>query len=163
MSKQSSFLDLAYHKPCKNRTRDFLQIMDRVIPWDDLVAIVDPYVSLNKTGRKHIPIETKIRCLCLQAWYNLSDPGLEDAINDRLSFQEFLRLDLLEDVSLDESTICKFRHLLERHQLYQAIFEKIVAMLYRHNYIMKSGTIVDATIVSAPGSVKTRQKVEIRR
>ena len=60
MSKQSSFLDLAYHKPCKNRTRDFLQIMDRVIPWDDLVAIVDPYVSLNKTGRKHIPIETKI-------------------------------------------------------------------------------------------------------
>lgn len=153
MSQQTSFLALGCMTKLTRADR-FLDEMNRVVPWSELVAVVAPHWGGAGTGRKPTDVELLLRLHCLQLWYNLSDPGLEDAVHDRLSFQRFLRLDPLTQQVPDESTVLHFRHLLEKHHLTEAIFARVRTQLEQRGLLVKSGTIVDATILAASGSTK---------
>lgn len=134
----------------------FLNQMDQVVPWKKLCSIIKPYHPQPKTGRKRIEIERKLRILCLQQWYNLSDPGVEDAIYDRNSFQKFLSIDILTESVPDETTICNFRNLLQEHGLFKKILTLINKHLEQKGLLMKEGTVVDATLIAAPSSTKNQ-------
>ena len=140
------------------RADRFLDEMNRVIPWAQLVALLAPHYGRAETGRKPTDPELLLRLHCLQLWYNLSDPALEDAVHDRLSFQRFLRLDPLTQSVPDESTVLHFRHLLEQHQLGEAIFATVRVELEKRGLLVKNGTVVDATIIAASGSTKNETK-----
>jgi IS5 family transposase len=155
MSQQSSFLALGCMSKLTRADR-FLDEMNRVVPWAELVALVAPHWGGAQTGRKATDVELLLRLHCLQLWYNLSDPGLEDAVHDRLSFQRFLRLDPLTQKVPDETTVLHFRHLLEAQKLTEAIFAQVRTHLEQRGLLVKSGTIVDATIVAAAGSTKNQ-------
>lgn len=157
MSQQSSFLSLGCMTKLTRADR-FLDEMNSVVPWADLVAIVMPHWGGATTGRKATDVELLLRLHCLQLWYNLSDPALEDAVHDRLSFQRFLQLDALTQRVPDETTVLHFRHVLEKHALTTAIFEQVKTQLENRGLLVKSGTIVDATILAAPGSTKNQTK-----
>lgn len=130
--------------------------MNRVVPWAELVAVVEPHWGKASTGRKATEVELLLRLHCLQLWYNLSDPALEDAVHDRLSFQRFLKLDPLTQKVPDESTVLHFRHLLEKHRLGEMIFALVRTQLEQRGLLVKSGTIVDATILAASPSTKNK-------
>ncbi len=136
------------------RSDRFLEEMNRVVPWSELIAVVSPYYQNKDTGRKATQLGLLLRLHCLQLWYNLSDPALEDAVHDRLSFQRFLGLDPLTERVPDESTLLRFRHLLEKHALAEAIFARVRELLEQRGLLLKTGTLVDATIIGAPGSTK---------
>lgn len=153
MSQQISFLSLGCMTKLTRADR-FLDEMNRVVPWAELVTVVAPHWGGAETGRKATDVELLLRLHCLQLWYNLSDPGLEDAVHDRLSFQRFLRLDPLTQKVPDETTVLHFRHLLEKHHLTEAIFAQVRTQLEQRGLLVKSGTIVDATILAAAGSTK---------
>lgn len=157
MAQQTSFLSLGCMTKLTRADR-FLDEMNRVVPWDKLVAVVAEHYKVASTGRKATDLELLLRLHCLQLWYNLSDPALEDAVHDRLSFQRFLQLDPLQQKVPDESTVLHFRHLLEKHQLAEAIFATVRAQLEQRGLLVKSGTIVDATILEAPGSTKNKEE-----
>jgi IS5 family transposase len=156
MSQQISFLSLGCMTKLTRADR-FLDEMNRVVPWAELVAVVSPHWGGAETGRKPTDVELLLRLHCLQLWYNLSDPALEDAVHDRLSFQRFLRLDPLTQKVPDETTVLHFRHLLEKHHLTEAIFARVRTQLEQRGLLVKSGTIVDATIMAASGSTKNEQ------
>ncbi len=101
----------------RTRADRFLDEMNRVVPWAELAAVVAPHYQPAATDRPQTEVELLLRLHCLQLWYNLSDPGLEDAVHDRLSFQRFLRLDPLNQRVPDETTVLNFRRLLESHGL----------------------------------------------
>jgi IS5 family transposase len=155
MGEQTSFLALGCMTKLTRADR-FLEEMNRVVPWTELVEVVTPYWGRAETGRKPTDVELLLRLQCLQLWYNLSDPALEDAVHDRLSFQRFLRLDPLTQKVPDETTVLHFRHLLEKHRLTEAIFARVRAQLEERGLLVKSGTIVDATILAAAASTKNQ-------
>ena len=138
------------------RADRFLEEMKRVVPWAELVAVVAPHWGGAPTGRKPTDVLLLLRLHCLQLWYNLSDPALEDAVHDRLSFQRFLGLDPLTQKVPDETTVLHFRHMLEKHGLSEAIFARVRAQLEERGLLVKSGTIVDATILAAAPSTKNQ-------
>lgn len=140
------------------RADQFLEEMNRVVPWGQLVTVLAPHYRPAQTGRKLTDLELLLRLHCLQLWYNLSDPALEDAVHDRLSFQRFLRLDPLTQRVPDESTMLHFRHLLEQHQLGEAIFAAVRSELEQRGLLVRNGTVVDATIITASGSTKNEAK-----
>ena len=154
---QLSFLSIAQNNK-KLKCEQFLEQMDKSVPWDKLIGLISPYFPKASTGRKRKDLETMLRILCLQQWFNLSDPGVEEAIYDRNSFQKFLKLDLLSTVVPDETTILKFRHQLEQHKLFEKIFNEINKDLVEKGLIMKTGTIVDSTLITAPSSTKNKDK-----
>lgn len=141
----------------RTRADVFLEEMAKVVPWRELAEVVRPHYRAAGTGRPLTEVELLLRLICLQLWYNLSDPGLEDAVHDRLSFQRFLGLDPLQQKVPDETTVLHFRHLLEKHGLAETIFAKVNAGLTAQGLLLKSGTIVDATILAAPSSTKNRE------
>lgn len=155
MSQQTSFLSLGCMTKLTRADR-FLEEMNRVVPWAELLEVIAPHWGEAKTGRKRTELELLLRLHCLQLWYNLSDPALEDAVHDRLSFQRFLKLDPLTQKVPDESTVLHFRHLLEKHQLAEAIFARVREQLETRGLLLKSGTIVDATIIAASPSTKNQ-------
>jgi IS5 family transposase len=152
MSYQASFLSLAHRRTL--RCERFLSEMDGIMPWEEFVMAVLPFYPEHDIGRKRKELRMMLKIYFLQKWYDLSDPGMEDAIYDRNSFQKFLSVDLLADAVPDETTICKFRHLLEEHRLQEQFFAIVNAILEEKGLIVKEGTITDATIVSAPSSTK---------
>ncbi len=154
---QLSFIQLGIGNK-KLRSEVFLSEMDSVIPWDRLCSLIKPYYSNNRLGRRRMPLCLMLRIYFLQQWYNLSDPQAEDWIYDRISFQRFLKLDLISDSVPDETTILNFRHLLERHDLTQAIFDSINQLLIEKGLLLQEGTIVDASIIHAPTSTKNAKK-----
>jgi IS5 family transposase len=153
---QNSFLSLAQYK--KLRCERFLDEMNEVIPWGKFVGKILPYYETKETGRKKKEVTMMLRVYFLQQWYNLSDPAAEEAIYDRNSFQKFLGLDLLSDSVPDETTILNFRHLLEEHELQKKFFETVNLILEEKGLMMREGTIVDATIITAPSSTKNKEK-----
>jgi transposase, IS5 family len=155
MTQQATFLSLGCLTK-RTRADRFLEEMNKVVPWEDLAEVVTPHYQVACTGRPKTEIELLLRLHCLQLWYNLSDPGLEDAVHDRLSFQRFLGLDPLQQRVPDETTVLHFRRLLESHGLAERIFAKVNEGLAARGLLLKGGTIVDATILSAPSSTKNR-------
>ena len=155
---QLSFLSIGMKK--KLRGYEALEEVSKVVPWKELCEEVQPYYPKGEGGRPVKPLELMLKIYCLQLWYNLSDPAMEDAIYDRNSFQQFLKIDLLGNVSVpDETTILKFRRLLEKHELGEKIFARIRDYLLAKGVMLQGGTIADATIIPAPsGSKKIRER-----
>lgn len=135
------------------RVEKFLSEMDSVVPWSDLCAVIRPHYK-SEGGRPPHDLELMLRIHFLQLWHNLSDPLMEEALYDRLSFQKFLGFDCFGGVVPDESSICRFRHVLEAHGLSEPILETVCRHLSRHGLVLKEGTIVDATLLQAPVSKK---------
>jgi IS5 family transposase len=138
----------------RTRRREFLDEMDRVVPWADLVALVSPYLPQGKRGRPPFPVESLLRIHFMQQWFTLSDPAMEEALHDMPLFREFAGLGGWDDRLPDESTILRFRHVLEKHKLAPQILAVINDLLRAKGLMLRSGTVVDATLISAPSSTK---------
>jgi len=155
MGDQRTFASIAWNQKGKVTRRErFLAEMDAVIPWERLIARIEPHYPKAGAGRQPLGIEKMLRIYFLQQWFNLSDPAAEDAIYDSESMRRFAGVDLGEDVVPDETTILRFRHLLEKHKLTEGIFAEVRALLEERRLLLHSGTIVDATIIAAPSSTK---------
>jgi len=156
MSAQSSFLSIAHQK--KLRCETFLSEMDAIIPWDRFLSVIEPHYIQKHTGRKRKELKMMLKIYFLQQWNDLSDPAMEEAIYDRNSFQKFLDIDLLSDAVPDETTILNFRHLLEEHCLQEQFLDVVNVVLEQKGYLMKKGTIVDATLIAASPSTKNKRR-----
>ena len=132
--------------------------MDRVVPWAELCALIGPVYPKAGNGRPPIGLERMLRIYFLQQWFNLSDPGVEEALNDSVAMARFAGLDLGAAAVPDETTICKFRHLLEARDSGSRLFEEVPAYLETQGLRISRGTIVDATIINAPSSTKNASK-----
>jgi len=160
MEKQQTFASAAWSRKGKVTRRErFLAEMDAVIPWRGLLKLIEPHYHAGKTGRQPHDLERMLRIYFMQQWFNLSDPQAEDAIYDSESMRRFARVELGEDSIPDESTILRFRHLLEKHGLTEGIFEVVKDLLAEHRLLLRAGTIVDATIIAAPSSTKNAKKI----
>jgi IS5 family transposase len=130
-----------------------------VVPWAKLCALVVPvYPKGDGAGRPTVGLERMLRIYFLQQWFNLSDPAVEEALYDSASMRQFVGIDFGREVAPDETTVCKFRHLLEKHRLGKAIFAEVNAHLKSQGMRLSTGTIVDASIISAPSSTKSKGK-----
>ena len=153
---QPTFADLEYEgKKRKTRREMFLDRMDGLIPWQNLQARIRPFYPMAGRGRRPYPLEVMLRVHCVQLFYNLSDPGMEDLLYEAESVRRFVGLRLSDSLP-DETTILNFRHLLERDGLGEVIFEEINAHLDSQGLRLREGTIVDASIIEAPSSTKNR-------
>jgi IS5 family transposase len=140
----------------QSRRAEFLSAMDVLVPWNDLAALVEPHYPNSGKGRPPVGVERMLRIYFLQQWFNLSDPGVEDALYDSLAMRGFVGIDLGREPAPDETTVCKFRHLLERHELGKRIFAEVNGHLERQGLKIGTGTIVDASILHAPSSTKNK-------
>jgi len=140
------------------RRARFLAEMERVVPWSKLCAVIEPvYPKISpEGGRPPIPLEKMLRIYFLQHWFNLSDPAVEEALYDSAAMRTFAGVDLGEVAAPDETTVCKFRHLLERQQLGKRLLKTVNRHLSTQGIKIGQGTIVDATIISAPSSTKNQ-------
>src|SRR6185369_4967887 len=155
VGKQHTFAGLAWKNKGKTTRRErFLAEMNAIIPWNRLLALIEPYYPKAGRGRQPLGLEKMLRIYFLQQWFNLSDPQAEDAIYDSESMRRFARVELADEVVPDETTILRFRHLLEEYRLTAAIFAAVTGLLTEKRLLLKSGTIVDATIIAAPSSTK---------
>jgi IS5 family transposase len=136
------------------RRAQFLGEMARVVPWRELCARIEPVYPKAGNGRPPIGVERMLRMYFLQHWFNLSDPAVEEALYDSPTLRAFVGIDLGREPVPDETTVCKFRHLLEAHGLGQALFDTVTEHLRAHGIAVSTGTIVDATIIAAPSSTK---------
>lgn len=136
------------------RRAAFLAEMDRVVPWAELCGLIEPHYPKGGRGRPPVGLERMLRLHFLQHWFNLSDPALEESLYESVSMREFVGIDLGHEPVPDETTVCKFRHLLERHGLGQQIFARVGEHLQAKGFKLSSGTIVDATLIAAPSSTK---------
>ena len=159
MTGQLSFASLDFAAKKKRTKRDvFLAEMGAVVPWAKLEALIEPHYPKmgSKGGRRPFPLVAMLRVYCLQQWYNLSDPGAEEALYDIQSMRTFAGLELGRDAIPDETTILNFRHLLERHELTKAIFAAVSEHLAAKGELLRGGTIVDATLIAASPSTKNK-------
>ena len=155
--KQMSLGESGFERKTKRtRKREFLDEMNLVVPWAELVSLIAPHAPAPgaKGGRPPFAVETMLRIHFLQQWFNLSDPAMEEALYDMALFREFVGLDTGDDNLPDESTILRFRHLLEAHNLGLQILATVNATLAAKGLLLKSGTVVDATLIAAPSSTK---------
>jgi len=134
-----------YSKP--TRRAAFLAEMSRVIPWHALCALIERVYPKAGKGRAPVGLERMLRIYFLQQWFDLSDPVAEEALYDSLTMRQFAGIDLSREPVLDETTLCKFRHLLERHDLGAAVFQCVHEHLERRGLKRSAGTIVDASII----------------
>jgi IS5 family transposase len=156
---QLSFAHATFQRYEKTTKRAaFLAEMNRIVPWQRLCAVVEPHYPKAGNGRPPMPLERMLRIFFLQQWFTLSDPAVEEAMYDSSSMREFVGIDLGNQPAPDETTICKFRHLLEKHQLGKQIFQEVNTHLHEHGVKIAGGTIVDATIIHAPSSTKNADK-----
>lgn len=153
---QLTFSEAEYNlKKRKTRREKFLERMDKLIPWQRLEQKLARKYTKGKTGRKPYPLKVMLRVHVMQLLYNLSDPAMEDALYEIESMRRFAGLRLSDNLP-DETTILNFRHFLERHQFGQQIFETIQEHLAEHGLKLREGSIVDASIISAPTSTKNK-------
>jgi len=147
-----------YSRP--SRREQFLSTMEAVVPWTELEALIEPYYPKACKGRRPVGLSIMLRVYFLQHWFNLSDPGVEDALYESPVLRGFAGVDLGRGAAPDETTILNFRHLLEAHDLCGQIFDTVNLYLERKGIRITTGTIVDATIIAAPSSTKnsTRER-----
>lgn len=159
MEQQMSFAQSEYAGKKKVTRRErFLAEMEELVPWARLVAVIAPHYPKGERGRPPIGIERMLRIYFLQQWYGLADEALEDAIYDRQAMRTFAAIDLSVEAVPDATTLLKFRHLLEAHDLTRQLFQAVGALLEERQLLMREGTIVDATIIAAPCSTKNARK-----
>jgi len=140
------------------RRAQFLAEMNKVVPWSRLLALIEPHYPKAGNGRRPKELETMLRIYFLQHWFNLSDPGVEEALYDSLAMRAFVGIDLGREPVPDETTVLNFRHLLEKHHLGDQMFGEVNAYLAGRGLKVSGGTIVDATIIAAPPSTKNEKK-----
>ena len=145
-----------YRRPTKRDV--FLNTMDKIMPWQELCAVVQPHYPRGEGGRPPIGLERMVRMLCVQHWYNMADEACEEALYDSASLRSFVGIDLGRERVPDATTLLKFRRLLETHNLGAALFAKVGEVLQAQGMKVGAGTIVDATIISAPSSTKNKDK-----
>ncbi len=138
----------------RTRKREFLDEMNRVVPWAELVALVAPFSPEGKKGRPPFAVATMLRVHFMQQWFGLSDPAMEEVLHDVPLYREFSGLDNWMTRLPDESTILRFRHLLEKHKLADQMLVVINDMLRDKGLMLRAGTVVDATLIAAPSSTK---------
>jgi len=156
MKQQSLSMTGYFDKGKKTRREQFLAEMDEVVPWRRLCGLIEPHYPKGSRagGRPPLPLERMFRIYCLQQWYNLSDPGAEEALYDSITMRQFAGVSTDADVIPDETSILNFRRLLEKHALTQRLLAEINAHLCERGLFVGKGTIVDATIINAPSSTK---------
>jgi len=153
--KQKSFASTGFELVTKRtRKREFLDEMNLVVPWAELVALIEPHAPSGKTGRPPFAVTTMLRIHFMQQWFGLSDPAMEEALHDVPLYCEFARLDPSMNRMPDESTILRFRHLLEDNNLSVLLLATINSTLASQGLMLKTGTVVDATLIAAPSSTK---------
>ena len=132
--------------------------MDQVVPWQALIDLIEPFYPKvsSKGGRPSYPLATMLRIHLMQQWYSLSDPAMEDALIEVATIRRIAGIDMISDRIPDETTILSFRHLLEKNNLGKEIFDVVKAHLKQRGMAMKQGTIIDATLISAPSSTKNK-------
>ena len=138
----------------RTRKREFLGEMDRVVPWDALVELISPYAPEGKTGRPPFAVQSMLRIHFLQQWFGLSDPAMEEALHDVPLYREFAGLDGWTQRLPDETTILRFRHLLQKHKLADQMLATVNEVLRAKGLMLRAGTVVDATLIGAPSSTK---------
>ena len=152
---QTTLASTGFEKYTKTTRRaQFLAEMDRVVPWRALCARIEPVYPKAGNGRPPVGVERMLRMYFLQHWFNLSDPAVEEALYDSPPLRAFVGIDLGQEPVPDETTVCKFRHLLEQHGLGRALFDEVTEYLRTQGLAVSTGTIVDATIIAAPSSTK---------
>ena len=158
--RQKSFADSGFEKyRKKTRKEQFLDEMQAILPWKELCDAIEPfYPKPSGAGRRPIGIDRMLRIHFLQHWFNLSDPSAEEALYDSRAMREFVGIDLAREPVPDETTICKFRHLMEKHNLGDQLFHLVNEYLQESGLKLSRGTIVDATIIHAPSSTKNKEK-----
>ena len=158
VSEQPSFTDVEYgNRRRVSRREQFLETMNATIPWARLVALIEPHYYKDrpgKRGRKAKPVETMLRMYLLQVWFSLSDEGVEDAVYDSYAMRRFLGLDFAVEQVPDATTLLHFRHLLEEHHVGEKLLAAQNEVFDANGWIMRGGSIVDATIIAAPSSTK---------
>lgn len=158
VNEQPSFTDIEYgNRRRVSRREKFLDTMDGTVPWQAWVAVIEPHYYQDrkgKRGRKPVPIETMLRMYLLQVWFSLSDEGVEEAIYDSYAMRRFMGLDFTVQQVPDATTLLHFRHLLEQHDLGEALLAAQNEIFEEQGWIMRGGSIVDATIIAAPSSTK---------
>src|SRR5215203_496833 len=149
-----------FDKGKKTKREQFLAEMDQVVPWAQLCGLIEPHYPKPSRagGRPPIPLERMFRIYCLQQWYNLSDPAAEEALYDSIVMRRFAGVRSDGDIIPDETTILRFRRLLEKHELTAALFTEINRLLAQRGLFVGKGTIVDATIIHAPSSTKNAKQ-----
>jgi len=157
--KQLSLATVGFERYGKTTRRAvFLREMDRVVPWSALCALIEPFYPRPGNGRPPIGVERMLRIYFLQQWFNLSDPAVEEGLYDSLAMRRFVGIDLGHEPAPDETTVCRFRHLLEAHDLGRQLFDEVQRHLAAKGLKISTGTIVDATIINAPSSTKNAGK-----
>ena len=155
MENQTSFAQSEFAAKKKQTRRErFLGEMEQAVPWARLVALIEPFYSKGERGRPPLGVERMLRVYFLQQWYALADEALEDALYDSQAMRAFVGSDLVPDAT----TLLKFRHLLERHDLTRRVFAEVNALLSERGVLLREGTIVDATIIAAPSSTKNKAR-----
>src|SRR5487761_1521845 len=159
MTDQLSISTDSFARPHRVTRRErFLQEMETVVPWTELVAVFAPYYPVAGHGRPPLDLERMLRIYFLQQWFDVSDPAMEEALYDIRSMAQFVRLDLTQESAPDETTICKFRHMIEEQSLGASLFEQVNQYLQRKGIAVTKGTIVDATILPASSSTKNHAR-----
>src|SRR5512135_1511759 len=158
--KQISLTQAGFERErLRTRKRVFLEQMNALMPWSQLLALIEPHRPQGggaKGGRPPFATETMLRVHCLQQWFNLSDLAMQEALHDVPLYCQFAGLDAGATRLPDESTILRFRHLLEEHQLAERILHTINAHLEAHGLMLKEGSAIDATLLAAPSSIKNK-------
>jgi IS5 family transposase len=155
MKNQQTFSDMEYANRKRVTKREvFLNMMDEIVPWLEWVELIRPFYPKGERGRPPRKIELMLRMYLLQNWFNLSDEMVEDAAYDSYAMRCFLKLDFFEEQVPDATTLLKFRHLIEKHEIGKKFFHVLNEMLEAKGCMMRGGTIVDATILNAPSSTK---------
>ncbi len=157
--KQATLAAVGFERYGKTTRRAvFLAEMDQVVPWSALCALVEPVYPKPGNGRPPVGVERMLRIYFLQQWFNLSDPAVEEALYNSLAMRGFVGIDLGREPVPDETTVCRFRHVIERHDLGSRLFEEVHRHLEAKGLKLSKGTIVDATIIAAPSSTKNAEK-----
>ena len=140
------------------KRRVFLQTMEASVPWQEWLALIRPFYYSGTRGRPPIELEKILRMYLIQVWFNLSDEATEEGLYDSAAFAWFVGVDPFGNHVPDATTLLKFRHLLEKHNLCERMFKRLNELLEKKGIMMRGGSIVDATIISAPSSTKNKDK-----
>lgn len=142
----------------RSRREEFLEAMDGIVPWAEWVALIEPHYPSGRRGRRPVGCERMLRMYLLQVWFHLSDEGCEDAVLDSRAMQRFVGIDMMSEQVPDATTLLKFRHMLEREGLGEAMLAELARILEGRGVMMRGGSIVDATFVESPSSTKNRDR-----